>query len=288
MAVDHSHCCEPETGDATTTGLDPEYELDFDPTLNSCCERDRAKHSFELKAKAALQRVDRVDLRTRLETGVLGRRPQECIEGSESSIGDPESDSHEDALLSRLRLQRLQEVQKATPSSFGSGIVSTVSEAQAMEDVRQGDGNHVIHLAAEGDAVGQELEEHLDQVAFECKGARFLRVILSRQSRLPPMLGVPHAPALLVFNEGALTAKSLVAKFTKDGTLLQEQVSKFLRQTGVDKDGESDSDPQSEGEDQSDWQEPCEICGRRYFHEHINNKPMYRNAVSDCSSDENN
>jgi len=95
MAVDHSHCCEPETGDATTTGLDPEYELDFDPTLNSCCERDRAKHSFELKAKAALQRVDRVDLRTRLETGVLGRRPQECIEGSESSIGDPESDSHE-------------------------------------------------------------------------------------------------------------------------------------------------------------------------------------------------
>lgn len=43
-----------------------------------------------------------------------------------------------------------------------------------------------------------------------------------------------------------------------------------------------------QGEDQSDWQEPCEICGRRYFHEHINNKPMYRNAVSDCSSDENN
>jgi len=31
--------------------------------------------------------------------------------------------------------------------------------------------------------------------------------------------------ALLVFKEGALTAKSLVAKFTKDGTLLQEQVS---------------------------------------------------------------
>ena len=30
--------------------------------------------------------------------------------------------------------------------------------------------------------------------------------------------------ALLVFKEGALTAKALIARFTKDGTLLQEQV----------------------------------------------------------------
>ncbi len=36
------------------------------------------------------------------------------------------------ALLTKLRLQRLQEIQKAAPRSFGSGAVTTLTEAQAM------------------------------------------------------------------------------------------------------------------------------------------------------------
>ena len=45
--------------------------------------------------------------------------------------------------------------------------------------------------------MGQEMDEHLDQLAYKCRDMRFLRVFLSRQSCIPPMLGIPHAPGQL-------------------------------------------------------------------------------------------
>ena len=31
----------------------------------------------------------------------------------------------------------------------------------------------------------------------------------------------------------------------------------------------------STDDEQDDWQEPCEVCGRRYFHEHIQARAVY-------------
>ena len=97
MAIDHSNCCQFPTENVTDAELDPEFELDFDPTLNSCCERDRANQRYELRAKEALKRVDRVDLRTRLENSVLGSRPGDTTlqDGSESSLGTSEGSLEE-------------------------------------------------------------------------------------------------------------------------------------------------------------------------------------------------
>jgi hypothetical protein len=94
MAVDHAQCCSFEDRDATNTA-ESEFELDFDPTQNSCCRRDQLQRRSELRAKEALQGVDRVDLRTRLENRVLGRRPAEedLADDSGSSFGDLESGS---------------------------------------------------------------------------------------------------------------------------------------------------------------------------------------------------
>ena len=45
--------------------------------------------------------------------------------------------------------------------------------------------------------VGQDMDELMDQLAHENRNMRFLRVVLSRQSHIPPMLGIPHAPGQL-------------------------------------------------------------------------------------------
>ena len=93
MADDHSHCCHLPVENNRDAELDPEFELDFDPTLSSCCERDQVNRRYELRAKQALKRVDRVDLRTRLENSVLGTRLEgrDLQDGSESSLGNSES-----------------------------------------------------------------------------------------------------------------------------------------------------------------------------------------------------
>ncbi|KAK9824230.1 hypothetical protein WJX72_008784 [[Myrmecia] bisecta] len=177
-----------------------------------------------------------------------------------------------------------------TCGNFGFDL----SEDSLLREAHLMEGTMICHLHVAGLEACQNMDEHLSSLAHAYWSVRFVRVPLSLQSGLLPQLCLPHEPALLVFKAGAVLAKAPLHVFTRDKTLLEEQVTKWLRRNGsiaaddqpaAHKRASKDSSGSSSGDDDGDWIEPCLVCGRRYYHEHVRNLQT-GGVLGDSDSDE--
>jgi hypothetical protein len=112
----------------------------------------------------------------------------------------------------------------------------------------------------------------------------------------------PSSAGLLCFKDGSLVGAAPLDNFGALDCLLEEAVEGWLRRLRMLRDapsGEgaaassgaagalssagSDSEGDSEnGEAAGDgWQQPCEVCGRRYPHQHIRSMQATRASNSD-------
>lgn len=118
-------------------------------------------------------------------------------------------------------------------------------------------------------------------------------------SCLPPCCH--HCAGLLCFRAGSLVGAAGLDRFGAPECIQEEAVDKWLRQHRVlrllsNHGGKApsgwqggslqdDSDGGSSGEEEAaaadDWQQPCEVCGRRYPHHHIRSVQATRGSDSE-------
>eukprot|EP00891_Asterochloris_glomerata_P004050 jgi/Astpho2/4050/Aster-x0618 len=190
-----------------------------DPTLQGCCRKDLQQQARAAEIKTSLLAVDPSQAKQKLQQQVISTQPYK-----------EDFDSNSDAGLEALRRLRLQQLQ---------------GEAQLHSGLQAAGRGAVISVADDQLLACEQLDDHLDTLAHRYLGTAFLRTRLSRHSRLPAVLGLPPAPALLIMRARSLIGKAPLHAFGDSDSIFEEQAS------------------------DSEWQEPCEICGRRYFHEHI-------------------
>eukprot|EP00887_Chlorella_sp_A99_P006174 scaffold3.g6174.t1 len=302
-------CC-PSSHDAHTGQAEELELLSLDPTLESCCRRDLEERARAERIKAELSLHDRSTVREALRQQVVGAPPR----GAAADAGGLEGEGEEgDAELARLRTVRLQQMQqeaqhKAELQQRGLGSLASVPEADLLATARRAEQSVVVHLAYEGVEVGDVLDEHLGSLAHRFLGTRFLRVRVSPRSTLHLRLGAPPRPSLVCLWEGSVIGAIGLDCFGAPESIAEEEVDRWLRQRhvlhtpesleawaaaqrqggagmgplgGAARGSESDSDDGGSG---SDWQLPCEVCGRRYPHQHV--RSMYADRPSDSEEDD--
>lgn len=161
-----------------------------------------------------------------------------------------------------------------------------------------------VHLADAGSAAGAALDELLETLAGDFRGSRFARASPGAGSAAAraSVLGAASLPAavaaregaggvLAVFRGGSLVAAVPVSAFcSSEGgqELIEESVVSWLRKCRAlarskdegkaeskkrGNDGEaspSSSENDSDAEEEEDGDaDPCEVCGRTYFHTHV-------------------
>lgn len=217
------------------------------------------------------------------------------------------------ARLRALRVAEMREAaaRKAAAQARGLGAQLSVGEGALLGAARSSDQPLVAHLAHEGVEACEVLDEHLSALAHSHLGTRFLRVPVGRRSSLHLRLGAPPGPALVAFWEGSVLGAASLERFgAAEGVLLEEEVDRWLcalhvlhtpeslqawaaeqrrrpgrrqgGEGGTSSGGESDEDGDGRGGD--DWQQPCEVCGRAYPHEHI--RSVYADRHSDSEDED--
>eukprot|EP00884_Botryococcus_braunii_P013703 jgi/Botrbrau1/22333/Bobra.0002s0012.1 len=264
-------------------------ELALDPTLQDCCRRDLKEQAYVERVKSKLLAVDRVDQRTNLARGVIKQvRSREKSQLGIHDQSDSDLSETDDADLDeyrRLRLQQLQNDarQKAERRKLGLGSLTSVSETTLMESIQNNSDECIVgHLAIPGYEVGCEVDEHLEALAHQYPYTRFLRSDYYKGSRLQANFDIPWVDVIMGFRDGCIVGRWPVDGFVQNSSLQEEKISSCLRKAGLlrqDRNpGSNDTSHNKEGNDsaggsseneEEDWKRPCDICGRKYFHEHI-------------------
>lgn len=134
----------------------------------------------------------------------------------------------------------------------------------------------VCHLAAEGSSAGDELDELLQSLAGQYRGTYFCRVSMRALTHGLCSPAVKHIPGMCVFKDGAITSQVPQGELIEEDEMIEEGVISYLKHAGALR--HSIGEPQDAGAvgadsgneaDAGEWRAPCEICGRRYYHEHV-------------------
>lgn len=279
--------------------------LSLDPTLESCCRRDAEQQCAIAKAKMNLLRQDRIDTRQRIAESVVGK-PQasatRCCEARHTHDSeDDDLSAGDDAEFEEIRLARLKElhfqaVKRSELTQSGCGLVTTVSESGMKAILSESPTPHVVcHVIIEGDSIGAEVSEFLDNMARTYLGTRFVRCPICPNSQFPARMGLGYPSGIIYFLDGVVKKVmplssledydadegALETKFRKAGAFLtldeaieSRSSQKDCRNDVLRVDDHSDEDKCSD----DGWEEPCEICGRRYPHRHV--RTMYHEHYS--------
>lgn len=180
----------------------------------------------------------------------------------------------------------------------------------------------VCHITVEGDAAGEAFDEHLELLARQFLGTRFIRCPVQPNSQLPLHFGLEFpsgehadmfischdnarscrrfyallfhfAAGVICFHRGDLIGSMLLDREADGEAHDPDVIESWLRRKGcvVSLEGAADvpnrpgHDPTAAAdasEDEGD-DEPCEVCGRRYPHQHI--RSVYRTTVDDSDND---
>ncbi|KAK9916620.1 hypothetical protein WJX75_004968 [Coccomyxa subellipsoidea] len=268
-----SVCCEP----------DPACHLDDDPTLADCCRRDLQEQKYTQRIKEQLLSHDRTYERIDLAKSAF-LRDQGAIREAlkrEEELDSLATDSDEDAALQDMRELRLrqlhqQNAMKEEAALLGAGSLQGVPEQDLQRVIQEASAAAMVcHLCVPGCEADTLLDEILDSLAHEYRGTAFLRSPLSGpRSPVLAQFGLLWASGLVCFRKGDVSGRAPLESLGTHGEIFEESVLRFLRRSGalhVASSGtelEKEESNGSEGEE-SEWQEPCAICGRRYYHEHI-------------------
>ncbi|GAB4820410.1 hypothetical protein N2152v2_007456 [Parachlorella kessleri] len=261
-------------------------EAAADPTLASCCQRDLEEQAQVAKLKARLTAVDRSNVRGQVAQAVLRQTPP--------THSPPQGAEEHDASLSGSE-------DEATLGGWGA----------------QGAGRGPRRCLAGCVTACDVMDEHLAVLAHRFRGTRFVRALAQSKGRqLLKLLGLPSTgvvggtfcqwengspvfAGLACFREGALVGSAALETFTnEEAALVEERVTlwlqkhRVLRQEGAEvtaagqaaaagRDDSSDEDQETEADS---WQPACDVCGRRYPHQHI--RSTFVNRVSDSSDEE--
>jgi hypothetical protein len=152
----------------------------------------------------------------------------------------------------------------------------------------------VCHVGYEGDAAGAALDEHLSSLAHAYLATRFLRCVVQPGGGLLRQLGLPPGPALVGFRDGRVVDSAPLEVFGAPEEVEEEAVDRWLRgkrmlcalgssaaAAGAHAEGSSDEEQEEGGS----AQHPCELCGRRYAHQHIRSVYMHRDDGSTDDDD---
>jgi hypothetical protein len=280
-------------------------ELAADPTLESCCRRDLEDQIRVAKVKATLAPQDRSQTRQRLASAVvtLPCEPEQDYRNHDNDFED----------IEQLRIARLKQLQdqarhRALLEAEGHGTVSSVSERSLRPTVEESSASHIVCLiAVEGDEAGSDIAEFLEVFARKYSGTRFLLCLVRPSSWLPNSVGLASLPGLVCFKNAIsiatipvgqdesevheadleawlhrrkmlLTCDEAWASAAKRSSDKNETNRDFMGATTSSENYGSDDEDKGD-----DWAPPCEICGRRYPHQHV--RSMYRNELSDSDID---
>lgn len=298
--------------EAARFGLPDPSELEDDPVLADCCAEDLRNMRQAERLRQALLEVDRSTARLRLHQQAQPQQPPLQPADEEPGGSDLDSDfgSEGDPELEELRRKRLAEMQRQAAERQqqavqGFGTLSDLQPGHLLGRVEELGGAVVAHLAVAGCEAGAQLDEHLSVLAHRHRGTFFCRVALKRGDTLQRRLGMDTLPGLVCFRSGAVVGRAPVSQFGPPGCIVEEEVTSYLRRLRVLRDarGEgggaggrggskggaaatnSDEDD-GEDSDQDEWRvKPCELCGRRYPHEHVRAVYGGRGGVSGGSPD---
>ncbi|KAI8113634.1 hypothetical protein M9435_003629 [Picochlorum sp. BPE23] len=255
-------------GHAHSTHPEEELECDFgDLTLQSCCQRDlEEQRKIEGYKRTLLQR-DPTAVRSTIARHAVVRDEERIA----CAIED--EDEEEDAILEALRQKRLEEMhasisKKQHIQHSGYGSVKEVKEDDIMEeDVITETICCLIHPKF---SRSDDLKEYIEAVASRNREYRFITCCIQEpRSQLPTALGAKQQTdtvILLVCNNvvvGSITVLDDDAwgeAEIEDSILTSIQCHECvpnLQNIGSSSDEDDDDDGP-----------PCDICGRRYPHEH--------------------
>ncbi|PSC69616.1 thioredoxin domain-containing 9-like protein [Micractinium conductrix] len=307
MAADP--CCPPETA---AWAAEAEFcsAASLDPTLEACCQRDLEAAALEARLKAQLSLHDRSKERERAAARVFGGDAAAAAAAAaqhQQLVEDQLGSGDDDALMGRLREARLRELRTAADARSeaqraGHGTLGDVPEAGLLRAAQQAaPAPFVAHLALDGSPLDDDLDEHLTTLAARYLGTRFVRSRIALHSTLHLRLRTPPGPGLLCFREGSLVGAAPLDRFGAPECILEEEVDKWLRKLQVlvlqpgggaaaaaataagRRDG-GGGDSGSEEEAGGEWEQPCEVCGRRYPHQHI--RSAYAGGAHDSDGSE--
>ncbi|GLI62255.1 hypothetical protein VaNZ11_004860 [Volvox africanus] len=278
-------CCtskeEKDAADAARFGLPDPRELHDDPVLAGCCEEDLQNMRRAEALRTTLLAVDRSTVRLKLHQEALHiPQQQQQLDPEMDELDELDMDD-DDAVLLDLRLRRLVELQRRAAerqqqSSCGYGRVNSLAPGALLERLERLEtpgAAAVTHLAVAGCEAGALLDEHLTCLAHRYPGTYFARVAVKRGEPLAARLKVESLPALVCFRAGALVGRAPVSQFGPSGCLVEEEVTSYLRRLRVlrERPGVHDDSMQDDDqEEEEEWKlKPCDLCGRRYPHEHV-------------------
>lgn len=163
----------------------------LDPTLDQCCQRDLRDRIAAERVRASLQARDRIDARTREAAGAIIRDPARIAAvaaataaAANAAVIDAdctEDDADEAGELHALRQARLRELRAAAAATAGGGAgaagygaLNEAAEGQLLALLREppGRGNLVVHLAVQGHAPCDALDELLATAAAQYRCAQ--------------------------------------------------------------------------------------------------------------------
>ncbi|KAG2433284.1 hypothetical protein HXX76_008351 [Chlamydomonas incerta] len=288
-----------DAADAARYGLPDPSDLEDDPTLAGCCAEDLKNFRRAEKLRNALLEVDPTMARLKLAAQVLPGPPPPVQQGGGSPL-ELTDDDEDDPELAELRARRLQELQRQAAerqvaSSQGYGQLNDVPGDKLLVTVEGVQGPAVVHVAVPGHEAGALLDEHLTVLAHRHRGTFFGRAAVRGGGRGDPLaaqlrLGEVGLPSLVCFRGGAVVGRAALPQFGPPGGLVEEEVTAFLQRLRVLRSGESGPQPGPRGarrrggdaseddgggqedddEEDEEWRvKPCEVCGRRYPHEHV-------------------
>ncbi|CAL5224964.1 g7736 [Coccomyxa viridis] len=199
-----------------------------------------------------------------------------------SDVDSLATDSDDEG-LKQARQNRLQELQqqarlRASEQEQGLGFLQDMPSNALQDLVQSTDMPIVCHLVAEGLRAGDEMDELLQKLAGRYRGTYFCRTpIASKGDAGFRHLAVEQFPGLFILDQGKLASQILQDELQEDDDIVEERVMSYLKQCGALREStgpHQDAATATEGMDEKDeeggeWQEPCEICGRRYHHEHV-------------------
>ncbi|KAJ9522593.1 hypothetical protein QJQ45_019656 [Haematococcus lacustris] len=285
-----------------------EDDLFSDPAMSSCCLRDLEQQRKSESLRKRLSAVDVSTHRQRVLANILHEPTKPALSPDEAAQSDDSSDggSQDEEELSDIRMRRLQQLkqeaqQRTSGQRQGYGALKQVPDSELLECVEQCSGSCVCHIAVSGYEAGAQLDEQLDRLAHQHPATQFLRCTVNRSSRLVSRLQLPGLPALVCFRQGLITGRVSLAQLGPPGEVWEEEVVAYLKRLGMlhgagaglgpalsSRGAASDNGEEDAPQGDEDWRNPaCEVCGRRYPHQHV--KAIYsekQHQSGDASEDD--
>ncbi len=270
-----SGCCD--------EGVSAEHivEAATDATLFSCCQREREEQE-KIRAYAQTLAVsDPTAVRRRIVAESVIRAPPWSVTAAEndtendteSDLDDSGADGDDDHVLEMLRRQRLEELRgdleprAVIPEDNGADRVCVLDELEhdvpsALRATSKAGSKVLCALIQPGFSRKDDLIECLHAASFGC---RVVACRLQPVSALPASLGWREATTvvLLLKDDAVVASVEVMEEGWRDHDLVRSLKEVLLHAGGAEGRG------MNGGDDESDEDGPCAICGRRYLHTHI-------------------